>query len=188
MESFEEKANVNESTSEGANEEISSGEILEILLNTREQGQMMEQLIKNQIEVKDEMINKLYKELESSKQDVADRFTDQLMKAVIKVRKDMNKRLGSAEWESLSADEIRKEYQYTFEDLTDLLEQQNVDAYTTAVGEPFNPAIHQSKIEATDDPARDKTVKQSLAEGYRKGDKILLPERVIVYQYKEKTE
>ena len=58
---------------------VESEQLFEVLLNTREQGQMMEQLIKNQIEVKDEMIDKLHKELDYYKQDAADRFVDQLM-------------------------------------------------------------------------------------------------------------
>ena len=158
--------------------------IMQILLNSREQGQLMESMIKNQINVKDEMIDKLHKELDYYKQDAADRFVDQLMKAVIKVRKDMLRLIGSEKWSSLSAEDLQREYRYIFEDLTDLLEQQNVDEYRTAPGESFDASIHQAKIEQTDDQALDKTVKESLSEGYKKGEKVLQPERVVVYQYK----
>ena len=127
------------------------GEILEILLNTREQGQMMEKLIKEQIEVKDEMIDKLHKELDYYKKDAADRFVDQLMKAVIKVRKDMGKLIESDKWEDLSAEDIKREYQYIFEDITDLLEQQNIDAYKSEPGEYFDAHIQQHKIDITID-------------------------------------
>ena len=161
-----------------------SGELMEIVLNTREQCQMMEQLIKNQIEVKDDMINRLHKELDYYKQGAADRFTDQLMKAVIKVRKDMNRLMSSDNWTEMSAADMQREYTYIFEDLTDLLEQQNVDAYKTESGADFDASIHQPKLEATDDLSLDKKVKESLGEGYKKGDKVLQPERVVVYQYK----
>lgn len=161
-----------------------SGELMEIVLNTREQCQMMEQLIHNQIEVKDDMINRLHKELEYYKQGAADRFTDQLMKAVIQVRKKMNRLMSSDNWAEMSAADMQREYTYVFEDLTDLLEQQNVDAYQTEPGADFNASIHQPKLETTDDPSLDKKVKASLGEGYRKGDKVLQPERVVVYQYK----
>ncbi len=164
--------------------EQENDELMEILLNTREQGQMMEQLIKNQIEVKDEMINKLHKELDYYKQDSADRFVDQVMKAIIKVRKDMKKSIDSDKWPEYSADDLRREYSYIFEDLTDLLEQQNVDAYSTEPGSEFDASIHQPKLEETDDPSLDKKVKESLAEGYKKGDKVIQPERVVVYQFK----
>lgn len=159
-------------------------EIQEILLNTREQGQMMEQLIHNQIEVKDEMIDKLHRELESYRQGAADRFAEQVMKAVIKIRKDMVRRTSSWDEEMPDADEACTEYGYILDDLTDLLEQQNIDAYSTDPGELFDAAIHQAKLETTDNPALDRTIRVSLSEGYRKGDKILLPERVVVYQYK----
>ena len=161
------------------------GELMEILLNTREQGEMVEQLIKNQIEVKDGMIDSLHKELELYRQGAADKFVEQVMKALIKVRKDMARRMNSEEWGGMPAKELQKEYRYVFEDLTDLLEQQNVDSYETSRGDLFDPGIHQAKIEATDDPGRDKRIARSLCEGYKKGGKVLLPERVVVYQYKE---
>ena len=160
------------------------GELMEILLNTREQGQMMEQLIKNQIQVKDDLIDKLHKELDYYKQGAADRFVDQLMKAVIKVRKDMVKITSSDDWANMSADDLRREYQYSLEDISDLLEQQNVDPFSSEPGDAFDAAIHQAKVEITDDESLDKKVKSSLSEGYKKGDTVLIPERVIVYQYK----
>lgn len=158
--------------------------VMQILLNSREQGQIMESMIKNQIQVKDELIDKLHKELDYYKQNLADRFVEQLMKAVIKVRKDMLRLMASDKWDSMSAEDAKSEYQYIFEDITDLLEQQNVDAYQTSPGETFDASIHQAKIEQTDDPELNKTVKESLSEGYKKGDKVLQPERVVVYQYK----
>ena len=160
-------------------------ELHEILLNTQEQCQMMEHLIKNQIEVKDEMINKLHKELEGYKQDAAERFVNQLMKDVIKLRKKLRRVMNEEGWETMSADELRREYTYVFEDLTDLLEQQNVDEYSTKQGSFFDASIHQTKVEPIDDIALDKTIKESISEGYTRGDKVLIPERVITYQYKE---
>lgn len=144
-------------------DETQSGELLEILLNTREQSQMMEQMmeqmIKKQIEVKDQMIDKLHKALDYYKQDAADRFADQLMKAVIKVRKDMSKLVSSDKWEDMTAADIRREYQYILEDITDLLEQQNVDPYQSEPGDDFNASIHQPKLEATTDASLDKKIR-----------------------------
>jgi molecular chaperone GrpE (heat shock protein) len=157
----------------------------EILLNTREQCQMMDQM-KKHFQVKDELIDKLHKELEYYKQEQADRFVDQLMKALIKVRNDMKKQISSEKWSDMIADELRKEYTYSFEDLTDLLEQQNIDPYESSEGEVFDASRHQVfKVEPTDDESLDKKIKKSVNEGYVKGDKILMAERVIVYQYKE---
>ena len=160
------------------------GQLNEILLNTQEQCQMVESLIKNQIEVKDSQIDKLYSELEYYKKESADRFVNQVMKSIIKVRKDIARRMKSDDWLELSAEQLRREYTYVLEDMTDLLEQQNIDSYTTESGTVFDASIHQAKVETTDNPALDKTIKCSLSEGYKKGDKVIIPERVIVYQHK----
>ena len=169
---------------EEQSEELLEDELQEILLNTREQCQMVEALIKNQIEVKDEMIDKLHKELEYYRQGSDDRFVDQLMKALIKVRKDMKRLMASSKWEEMTLEDLRREYIYVFEDVTDLLEQQNVDEYITQKGDAFDASRHQPKVEVTEDVLLDKTIKESISEGYTRGDKVLIPERVITYQYK----
>lgn len=162
-----------------------SGQLLEMLLNTRELCQIMETLIRNQIEAKDEMINKLHKELEFYRQESANRFIDEVIKEIIKVRKDMMRQITSEQWEELSAEEVRKYYTYISEDLTDLLERQNIDAYRSEPGTDFDPSIHHPKTEKTEDESLDKKIKESLSEGYRKGNKTFIPERVVVYQYKK---
>lgn len=164
-----------------------NNEILtEILLNTQEQCTMMDTLIRNQINVKDEQINKLHNELQFYKEDHSSRFVNQVMKAVIKVRKDMMKRVASQAWDEMSAAELQREYEYVLDDLTDLLEQQNVDPYETEHGEPFDPTRHQvQKLETTEDPSLDKCVKSSVSEGYTKGGKVFIVERVVVYQYRQ---
>jgi len=90
------------------------GELSEILLNTQEQCQMVKQLIDNQIEVKDAQINKLYAELEYYKKDTADRYIEQVMKSIIKVRKDLIRKIESDDWSELSAEQLRKEYTYIY--------------------------------------------------------------------------
>lgn len=160
------------------------GQLSEILLNTQEQCQMVESFIKSQIEVKDKQIDKLYSELEFYKKESEDRFIDQVMKSIIKVRKDLARRIGADDWQEMSVEQLRREYVYVFEDMTDLLEQQNIDAFTSKCGDLFDASIHQAKVEITDNIELDKTVKCSLSEGYTKGTKVIIPERVIVYQYK----
>jgi len=166
-------------------EPIGMDELIEIVLNTREQCEMMELFIQNQIKRKDEMIDKLYKELEHHKQDEAERFVEQFLKAFIKVHRSVRKLINGKQWSEMTADMLRKEIQYIYEDITDLFEQQNMDIYQSAYGDAFNPSMHQPKIEFTDDSSLDKKVKASLSEGYKKGNKVIVPERVIVFQFKE---
>ena len=162
------------------------GKLEEILLNTQEQCTMVDDMIRNQINIKDEQIDKLHSELQYYKEDQASRFINQVMKAVIKVRKDMLKRTASQSWEEMSVAELKREYGYVVDDLTDLLEQQNIDPYVSEVGERFDASKHQvQKMIPTDDASLDKTVAQSVSEGYTKNGKVLIVERVALYQFKQ---
>ena len=51
----------------------------------------------------------------------------------------MGRQLSAPDFETMPADDLRREYRYIFEDLTDLLEQQNVDPYSSAAGDDFDP-------------------------------------------------
>ena len=160
--------------------------LTEILLNTQEQCTTIDALIRNQINVKDEQINKLYSELQFYKEDYSTKYINQVMKSIIKVRNDMIKRITSSRWECLPAEEVCKEYSYVLDDLTDLLQQQNIDSYETEKGDFFDASRHQvHKVVPTEDSSLDKRIVESVSAGYIKGDKILIFERVIVYQYKQ---
>lgn len=191
-ESTEERNEENEGSLEEKYDELDKeikkigGLCEEIVLNTQEQGQTIDKLIKNQINVKDEMINKLHSELSYYKKDQADRIILQLIKEVIKIRRDMMKIISSDKWTEMTVDDLRAEYQYSLDDITDLLDRQNVEPYSSKPGDDFDRAIHEAKIEITDDPSLDKKVKESRSEGYTRGDKVILPEKVVVYQYKNK--
>ena len=168
-------------------ESISIEKIDEILLNTQEQCQMMNNLIQNQIQEKDNLINKLHAELQGYKDDHTERYVSQLMKEIITIRQNMKKTIAKSDWNEKDAQEIRKEYQYVTEDLMDFLERQGVDEYTSVAGAPFDSSIHQVvKTETTTEIELDKTVKESLSAGYRKDNKSFLLERVVVYKYENK--
>lgn len=166
--------------------------IEEILLNTREQGQMMNEqmqimkaLIEKQIDVKDDTINRLHDELEFYKQDAQEKFANQLIKGIIKIRSDMKKKIDSEKWNEISLEALKNEYAYIFEDITDFLEQLNVDAFSTDEGAGFDRSRHQvAKTILTEDASLDKKVAASKSEGYVRGDKLLIAERVDIYQLK----
>lgn len=174
------------STSESKEkEDESSCELEEILLNIKEQSEMMEHLIKNQINVKDEMINKLHKELEYFKQDLADRFTEQLLKAFIKLYLNMKKTASSSKFFEMSVENLRDEYMYATDDIKDQLELQNVDEFAAKEGDDFDASRQQIvKTEETDKPELDKKIKSSQSSGFTRNGKVIVNERVIVYQYK----
>ena len=164
----------------------------EIVLNTREQVQMLENLIRdkieplieNQIKVKDEMISKLYDELKFYKEGEAVRFENQLIKAIIKVRRNMLNYMKSNKWSNSDVDMLKDEYEGVLMDIDSLLELQNVDPYTSNPGDDFDKSIHEAKIEITDNIELDKKIKESIKEGYKKDGKVLVTERVLVYKVK----
>lgn len=156
---------------------------MEYLKKIDEQCAQLDALLVNRIQVRDEQINRLHEELDYYKKDAATKFENQLLKAVIKIRHSMKKKINSGFFNEKDSSQILREYIYAFEDLTDLLEQQLCDEIETSPGEAFDPAIHQAKLEVTDDISLDKTIKSSISSGYTKDGKVLIPERVIVYQY-----
>lgn len=166
------------------NKEDIQNKVLEYLEKINEQCSQLDALMVGRIQVRDDQINLLHEELEYYKKDAAAKFENQLLKAVIKIRQSMKKKINGGFFEGKDASQILQEYVYAFEDLTDLLEQQICDEIETQPGEVFDPSIHQAKLEATDDIALDKVVKSSISSGYKKAGKVLIPERVIVYQYK----
>ena len=160
--------------------------VMELLIKIDERSENLNALMINRIQARDELIDRLHEELDYYKKDAASKFENQLLKAVIKIHHSMKKKLNSNYFEGKDSPQILQEYMYAFEDLTDLLEQQICDEIETPCGEKFDPAIHQAKLEETEDILLDKTVKCSISSGYKKNGKVLIPERVIVYQYKNK--
>ena len=115
----------------------------EILLNTQEQCQIMDQVLRRQIEKKDEQIDLLHKELQYYKEAQADRLIDQAMKEVIKLRNGILKTMQSDEWERMDTNQLRQVITYLEEDIMNLLEMQDIDAFTSEPGELFDPGKHQ---------------------------------------------
>lgn len=150
-----------------------------------EQLELLNNRMEKQILIKDELITRLHDELEYYKKGSASQFENQLLKAVIKIQQDMKKNLSNEAFAEKSPKDLLEEYRYIFEDITDMLTMQNCDEILSNPGDPFDPAIHQAKAEITDNQELHKTIKCSVKPGYRKGDTILIPERVIVYQYQD---
>ncbi len=150
-----------------------------------QQAKELEQIFYNQIVEKDQIIEKLHRELDETRKAAEGSVEDQLMKQVIKIRIGMKRCISDENWVQLSAEDVRKQYQYLYEDITDLLNLQGIDEFSSNEGEMFDAGIHNARLEKTDNLSLDKKVHQSISEGYRKNNKVLIPERVSVYQYKE---
>lgn len=52
-----------------------------------------------------------------------------------------------------------------------------------AVGEPFDPNLHEAlTVVATDEPAKEGTIAELFEAGFAKGERLIRPARVVVYQ------
>lgn len=161
--------------------------INEILLNTQEQCQIMDQVLRKQIEKKDELIDRLHGELEYYKKDQADRLINQAMKEVIKLRNDLLKVIESEGWEKMDERKLRQVIEYLEEDITDLLQRQDIEPFTSLPGESFDPSKHSvSSIVFTEDENLDRRIQKSKTPGYIKGDRVLIHEPVVVYRKENK--
>ncbi len=154
----------------------------EILLNTQEQCQMMEQVLIEQIKKKDSQIDLLHKELEYYKQDQADKLINQAMKELISLRNQLLKTIQSESWENMSEKELKKTLIYLEEDMTDLLQRQEIDPFTSLPGENFDAGKHKATVIPTDDDSLDRKVQKSTSPGYIKRGKVLIPESVVIYR------
>lgn len=157
----------------------------ELLNQMNEQLNTLEIQMEKQVMIQSDQISRLLDELDYYKKESADRFENQLLKAIFKIRLDMKRNLSSERFQKKSAEELLEEYQYIFEDISDMLELQNCDEFQSEVGSRFDPSIHQAKSEPTDDMEKDHQVKVSLTPGFKKGNKTLVAERVVVYKYQK---
>ena len=155
----------------------------EILTQIREQLDSLQTQMEKQVLLQSEQTGRLLEELDHYKKGSSDRFENQLLKAVIKIRLDIKRNLASEKFRQKSAEELLEAYGYIFEDISDMLELQNCDEFQSEPGSEFDPSIHQAKIEPTDDPEKNRLVKCSLTPGFRKDGKTLVSERVVVYKY-----
>lgn len=74
------------------------------------------------------------------------------------------------------------------EDLEDILYRQNIESYRVPGHEVD---VHRQKIiqtVPTDDKSKDNRIAVRVADGYEKGDKILRPERIKIFKYKENSD
>lgn len=68
------------------------------------------------------------------------------------------------------------------DDLRDVLENNEIESYRTAPGDPFDHKRHSVlKTIPTDDSTLAKTIQASLRSGYVKAEKVIRPEKVAVY-------
>lgn len=134
---------------------------------------------------KKEIIDKQFQELDAYHREAHEKLSKAIVMDLIS---EIDGAERSAEhYESLTPTQenyakLKKLIMAHADDLRDVLENNEIESYRTAPGDPFDHKRHSVlKTIPTDDPTLVKTIQASLRSGYVKGDKVIRPEKVAVY-------
>lgn len=114
-----------------------------------------------------------------------DRAVDGILFDVLAVADSFDMAMGNAEaWSKVDAN-WRTGVEYIYQQLQKVLSENNVTEIAVKIGDQFNHDIHEPvESMATDDASQDHTIAKILQKGYQKGDKVLRPAKVNVYNAK----
>lgn len=114
-----------------------------------------------------------------------ERAVDGVLFDVLAVADSFDMAMGNKDaWEKVDAN-WRAGVEYIYQQLQKTLQENNVTEIAVNVGDQFNHDIHEPvESVATDDASQDHTITKILQKGYKKGDKVLRPAKVNVYNVK----
>lgn len=114
-----------------------------------------------------------------------DRAVDGVLFDVLAVADSFDMAMGNAEaWSKVDAN-WRAGVEYIYQQLQKTLQENNVTEIAVNVGDQFNHDIHEPvESVSTEDVSQDHTIAKVLQKGYKKGDKVLRPAKVNVYNIK----
>jgi molecular chaperone GrpE len=139
---------------------------------------------------KEKIIDNLHTELQEHKNDLIKKLLQPMIMDVIHAIDDFNKltsHYNQKEPADIDPQKLIKLMASIPEDLEHLLYRQGVESFSGS--EPiFNPSRQRAvKTLPTSEPSKDKTIAQSLRNGYEWEGKVLRPEMVEVYVYEPDT-
>ncbi len=126
----------------------------------------------------------LKKELDEVRDSVKQKTTERVIMDFLPVVDSFDMAMANTDaWNAVDANwRVGVEYIYT--QFKTVLENYNVSAIDS-VGVEFDPNLHEPmKTEDTDDRSQDDKIKQIIQKGYRMGDKVIRPARVVVWKVK----
>ncbi len=132
-------------------------------------------------DLRDEMLrmraetDNLRKRLQREKQDSVQFANERLIKQLIPIFENLDRALKAPD---TNIESLKEGVQLTSNQLLALFKKENVEPIQ-AVGEPFDPSVHEvlSQIESNDHD--ENTVIEECSKGYRMNGRILLPARVV---------
>lgn len=132
-------------------------------------------------DLRDEMLrmraetDNLRKRLQREKQDSVQFANERLIKQLIPIFENLDRALKAPD---TNIESLKEGVRLTSNQLLALFKKENVEPIQ-AVGEPFDPSVHEvlSQIESNDHD--ENTVIEECSKGYRMNGRILLPARVV---------
>jgi molecular chaperone GrpE len=141
----------------------------------------LEQARQEAKDLRDEMLrmraetDNLRKRLQREKQDSVQFANERLIKQLIPIFENLDRALKAPD---TNVESLKEGVQLTSNQVLALFKKENVEPIQ-AVGEPFDPSIHEvlSQIESNDHD--ENTVIEEFSKGYRMNGRVLLPSRVV---------
>jgi molecular chaperone GrpE len=156
-------------------EEMPFAEVVEEGLSELEQAQQ------DAKDLRDEMLrmraetDNLRKRLQRDKQDSIQFANERLIKQLIPIFENLDRALKAPD---TNVENLKEGVKLTSDQVLALFKKENVEPIQ-AVGEPFDPSIHEvlSQMESSDHD--ENTVIEEYSKGYRMNGRVLLPARVV---------
>ena len=142
----------------------------------------LEQAQQEAKEARDEMLrmraetDNLRKRLQKEKQDSVQFANERLIKQLIPIFENLDRALKAPD---TNVESLKEGVQLTADQAHALFKKENVEPIK-AVGESFDPSVHEvlSQIESNDHD--ENTVIEEYSKGYRMNSRVLLPSRVVI--------
>jgi molecular chaperone GrpE len=138
---------------------------------------------------KAEMFDNMHKELTQYKNGLITQVINNILIDIIQIIDINDKNISLFENQDYSEEnyeKIIKILKGISEDLTDVLYRQSVEPYTLDEIDVKRQKILQ--VIPTNDISLDRTIAKKIVPGYEKDGKIIRPERISIYKYKESEE
>lgn len=150
----------------------------------------LEQAQQEAKDARDEMLrmraetDNLRKRLQKEKQDSVQFANERLIKQLIPIFENLDRALKAPD---TNIESLKEGVKLTSDQVLALFKKENVEPIQ-AIGEPFDPSIHEvlSQIESNDHD--ENTVIEEYSKGYRMNGRVLLPSRVVTSKKPSQTE
>ncbi|MDH5789499.1 MAG: nucleotide exchange factor GrpE [Nitrospinota bacterium] len=164
--------------------------VAEIVEDEEEGPSELEQAQLEAKEARDEMLrmraetDNLRKRLQKEKQDSVQFANQRLIKQLIPIFENLDRALKAPD---TNVESLKEGVQLTADQALALFKKENVEPIK-AVGELFDPSIHEvlSQMESNDHD--ENTVIEEFSKGYRMNGRVLIPSRVVIAKKPAKTE